>query len=43
MNPSSQLKTNLFGKVVCDPKDEPLMGTASGPQSLAEIFKTKGY
>lgn len=36
MNPSSQLKIILFGKVVCVPIDDPLVGTASALQSLAE-------
>ena len=36
MNPSSQLKIILFGKVVRDPTDDPFLETVSGPQSLAK-------
>lgn len=36
MNPSSQLKMMLFGKVLNNPTDDPLLGTGSGPQSLAK-------
>ena len=38
MKPSSQLNRILFGKIVFDPSNDPLVGTASGPQSLANII-----
>ena len=41
LKPSSQLKITWFGKVVSFPKEDPFLGTAKDPQSLANYKKTE--